>query len=114
MGWQAGDEHGPGETPDPGEGLPGLLAAFEHGGAWDAAAPSAALAAALEAAAGPGGRYDGAGAAALVGIARQWAALESWAAAGGLGALRAMMREDGRGGRCCAAAATCPTGGTTP
>ena len=34
---------------------------------------------------------------ALVGIARQWAAIESWAAAGTLGALRAMTREDGEG-----------------
>ena len=39
-----------------------------------------------------------------MGIARQWAAIESWAAAGMLGALRAMMREDGEGSRCCAAA----------
>ena len=97
MGWQADDDPGPGDAPGPGEGLPELLAAFEHGGAWDAAAPSAALAAALEAAAGPEGLYDGAGAAALVGITRQWAALESWAAAGHLGSLRAMMREDGEG-----------------
>ena len=41
---------------------------------WDAAAPSAALAAALEAAAGPEGLYDGADTEALVGIVRQWAA----------------------------------------
>jgi hypothetical protein len=97
MGWQAGDDPGPGSEPGPGEGLPELLAAFEHGGAWDAAAPSAGLAAALEAAAGPRGLYDGADAGALVGIARQWAAVESWAAAGTLAALRAMTREDGQG-----------------
>jgi len=35
---------------------------------------------------------------ALVGIARQWAAVESWAAAGKLAALRAMTREDADGG----------------
>src|SRR5579863_4884419 len=97
MGWQAGDEPGLGEEPSPGEGLTELLAAFEHGGAWDVAAPSAGLAAALEAAAGPGGLYEGAETASLVGIVRQWAAIESWAGAGILAALRAMTREDGEG-----------------
>jgi hypothetical protein len=97
MGWQAGDDPGPGSEPGPGEPPPGLLAAFEHGGAWDAAAPSASLAAALEAAAGPQGLYEGADAGPLVGIARQWTAIESWAAAGTLGALRAMTREDAQG-----------------
>src|SRR3984957_7250521 len=96
-GWRAGDAPGPGSAPGPAEPPPGLLAAFEHGGAWDAAPPSAALAAALEAAAGPQGLYDGADAGPLVGIARQWTALESWAAAGNLGALRAMTREDAQG-----------------
>jgi hypothetical protein len=97
MGWQAGDDSGPGGAPGPDGGLPGLLAGFEHGGGWERAAPSAALAAALEAAAGAGGAYEGAGAGALVGVARQWAAVESWAAAGLLGALRSMMRENGEG-----------------
>ena len=41
--------------------------------------------------------YEGADTGALVGIVRQWAAIESWAAAGMLAALRAMMREDGDG-----------------
>ena len=91
------DDPGPGGAPRPGPSLPELLAAFEHGGAWEAAAPSAALAAILEACAGPDGLYDGADAGSLVGIARQWAALESWAAAGTLAALRAMTREDGEG-----------------
>jgi Domain of unknown function (DUF222) len=97
MGWQADDDLGPGNTPGPGGSLPDLLAAFEHGGAWDTAAPSARLAAALAAAAGPGGLYEGAEAGAMVGIVRQWAAIESWAAAEMLGALRAMTREDGEG-----------------
>ncbi|HTR92923.1 MAG TPA: hypothetical protein VMI73_14420, partial [Trebonia sp.] len=69
MDWQAaGDWLGgtPGRDPD----LPALLAAFGHGGAWEAAAPSAALAGALERAAGPGGLYEGAETDALVGIAR--------------------------------------------
>ena len=98
MGHQADDDNpGPGKMPGPGGSLPELLASFEHGGAWDAAAPSAALAAALEAAAGPDGLYDGAGAGSLVGITRQWTALESWAAAHTMGALRAMTREDAQG-----------------
>jgi hypothetical protein len=77
--------------------LPALLAAFARGGALETVAPSAGLAVALERAAGPGGLFHGADTDALVGIARQWAALESWAAAGMLGALRAMMREDDAG-----------------
>ena len=44
-----------------------------------------------------GGLYPGAETDALVGIARQWAALESWAAAGKLVALRAMTREGSQG-----------------
>ena len=97
MGWQADRGSWPGGASGQDEGLPDLLAGFGHGGAWDAAAPSAALAAALEAAAGPDGLYAGADVDALVGIVRQWAAIESWAAAGLLGTLRAMMREDHEG-----------------
>jgi len=97
MGWQADDDPGPGKAPRPGESLPELLAGFEHGGAWAAAAPSAGLAAALETAAGPQGLYESADTGALVGIVGQWAAIESWAAAGTLAALRAMTREDAEG-----------------
>jgi hypothetical protein len=97
MGWQGDQDSWPGEAPREDDGLPELLAGFEHGGPWGAAAPSAALAMALEAAAGPEYQYEGADADALVGIVRQWAAIESWAAAGMLGALRALMREDGEG-----------------
>jgi hypothetical protein len=110
MGWQAAGDPWTGDTPGQGSGasgqgagprerpgFPGLLAEFEHGGPWAGAVPSAALATALEHAAGPGGRYEGAGTDALVGIARQWAAVESWAAAGKLAALRAMMSEDSGG-----------------
>src|SRR5487761_266563 len=97
MGWQAGDDPRPGGGPGRGGCLPELLAGFAHGGSWDEAVPSAVLAAALEAAAGPEGLYEGADAGALVGVVRQWAAVESWAAAGMLAALRAMMREDGGG-----------------
>ncbi len=97
MGWQASDNPRPGSEPGPGECLPSLPEGFAHGGPWDAVAPSALLAAALEAAAGPDDRYEGADIDALVGVARQWAAVESWAAAGLLGALRAMTREGGDG-----------------
>lgn len=74
MGWQA--DHGslPGGAPGKGSGLPGLLAGFGHGGAWAEAAPSAALAGALEAAAGPGDLYEGLDADALVGVVRRLAA----------------------------------------
>jgi uncharacterized protein DUF222 len=98
VGWQAGYGSWPGEAPGQSEGLPELLAGFEHAGTWAEAVPSAALAAALEAVAGPESQYAGADTDALVGIVRQWAAIESWAAAGLLAALRAMMREDGEGG----------------
>lgn len=97
MGWQPGHASWTGDVPGQGEGPPWPHAGFEHDGAWDRAVPSAALAAALEAAAGPDGLYAGADVDALVGIARHWAAVESWAAAGLLGALRAMAREDGEG-----------------
>jgi hypothetical protein len=94
---QAGYGSWPGGAPGQEQSLPGVLTGFEHGGAWAEATPSAALAVALEAAAGPGNRYEGADTDALTGIVRQWAAIESWAAAGLLAALRAMMREDGEG-----------------
>jgi hypothetical protein len=103
MDWQAAGGSRPGGQPGGDSGLPrpprlpGPAAGFDHGGTWAEAGPSAALAAALEAAAGPEDRYDGAGTDALVGIARQWAAVESWAAAGKLAALRAMAREDAEG-----------------
>jgi hypothetical protein len=98
MGWQTtGDSWADGQSGQD-HGLPGLLAGFDHDGSWAKAAPSAALAAALERAAGPEDLYEGAETDGLIGIARQWAAIESWAAAGKLAALRAMAREgsDGR------------------
>src|ERR1700730_11648617 len=97
MGWQAGDSSSPGEVPGQEDCLPELLAGFAHGGKWEAVPPSAVLAATLEAAAGPEALYEGADTDALVGIVKQWAAIESWAAAGMLAALRAMMLEDGDG-----------------
>ena len=123
MDWQAADESWPGGQPGEDSGLPGSPrpaglphppglsglsglpgspagfgpAGFDLGGMWATAAPSAALAAVLEGAAGRDDLYPGAETGALVGIAKQWAALESWAAAGKLAALRAMTREDASG-----------------
>src|SRR3984957_19493483 len=97
MGWQADSDPGPGGVPGQGECRPAPVGGFGHGGTWAGALPSAALGVALEAAAGPGDLYEGADTDSLVGVVRQWAAVESWAAAGKLGALRAMMREDEEG-----------------
>jgi hypothetical protein len=76
---------------------PAVLAGFAHGGAWATAAPCAKLAAALEVAAGPDGQYEGADTGVMVEVTRQWTAMESHAAAGKLGSLRAMTREDSDG-----------------
>lgn len=56
--------------------------------------PSATLAAAVEAASGPGWRCPGATDDELIGVLRRLAALESWAAAGKLGVIREMMRRE--------------------
>jgi hypothetical protein len=97
MGWQPGAEHGTGG--EPAAPLPGRdprLSGFTPGGAWDSCPPSAALATALEAVSGPGRRCPGAARDELVSVLRQWQALESWAAAAKLAALRALIREDGQ------------------
>ena len=97
MGWQAGYGPRPGEAPGRAASLPELARGLRarrgmgRGGA------------VRRARGGTGGRgrargpVRGRGTDALVGIVRQWAAIESWAAAGKLAALRAMMREDGEG-----------------
>jgi uncharacterized protein DUF222 len=100
MGWQPGKDSGTGDAP--GSGLPrpaepardALLSGFARDGAWDSCPPSGALAAALETAAGPGQRCPGATRDELLGMLRQWQALESWAAAGKLALLRALIRDD--------------------
>ena len=100
MGWEAAGGSWTGGQPGGDHGLsgrPGPPAGFEHGGPWETAVPSAALAFALEHAAGPEDLYPDADTDALVVIARQWAAVESLAAAGKLAALRAMTREDADG-----------------
>jgi Domain of unknown function (DUF222) len=104
MAEQAGYGNGQGESPRPVPGSPdGLrrapsrdshLAGFAAGGEWDACPPSASLALALEAAAGPGWRCPGATRDEMFGLLRQWQALEARAVAGKLGILRALIRED--------------------
>jgi Domain of unknown function (DUF222) len=82
--------------PDPG------LAGFVKGGVWDSHPPSAALAAALEAAAGAGWRCEGGKRGEIVGAVRAAAMLESQACAAKLGLIRAAIRQDddGLGGEC--------------
>jgi hypothetical protein len=114
---QPGGEEGPDEESGSSSGLPGgsgtpqppgeptgeasgepprdaRLAGFARGGEWDSCAPSAALAAALEGVSGPEWRCPGAKRDELFGLLRRAAALESWAAAGKMGLLRALMREE--------------------
>jgi hypothetical protein len=70
------------------------LAGFARDGEFDTCPPSAGLAVALEAAAGAGWRCPGASHDELLGLLRQWQAVEAWAAAGRLGVLRALIRQD--------------------
>jgi hypothetical protein len=79
---------GPAPAPDP------RLAGFAAGGQWDLCPPSAALAAAVEAVAGPQWRCPGASGDQLAGVVRRLAALESWASAGRLGVIREMIRHE--------------------
>ena len=97
MGWERGQN---GAGWEPGPGLPAApardprLAGFAKDGEWDTCPPSAALAEALEGASGSGWGCAGASRDELVGLLRRWAALEAWAAAGRLGVLRALIRDD--------------------
>jgi len=70
------------------------LAGFADGGEWGTRPPSAALAAAAEAASGLEWHCPGATDDQLIGLLRGWAALESWATAGRLGVIREMMRRE--------------------
>ena len=107
VGWQADGYRGAGDEPDPGSGLLGRghaddsppgrdprLPGFAEDGQWDSCPPSAALAVTLEGTSGPEWRCPGATRDELFGLLRRWQALESWAAAGKLGVLRALIRED--------------------
>ena len=104
--WAVSQDFSPQPQPGAGEG-PSLrssrLAGFANGGEWDTCAPSAALAVALQSASGPEWRCAGASRDEMTGLLRRWAAMEAWAAAGRLGVLRALIRDDDRplaGGGC--------------
>jgi hypothetical protein len=101
MGWQPGRGEGAGAEPDPVPDPPASpgdparddsLDGFVKDGEWETCPPSAALAAALEAASGKGWRCAGATRDEMFGLLRRWAALESWAVAGKLAILRALIR----------------------
>ena len=98
MGWQADDDDpGPGERAPPGREparAARRLRARRRLGGRRAVRGARGRAADRRR---PDGLYDGAETGALVGIASQWAAIESWAAAGTLAAMRAMTREDAEG-----------------
>ncbi|HVT67394.1 MAG TPA: DUF222 domain-containing protein, partial [Trebonia sp.] len=89
VGSDPGSDNATGAAPGPlPSARPAGCAGFEPDGFWDSAAPSAALAAALEAASRAIGSHDQ-----QVGVLRQWQALEAWAAAGKLQALRTLTAE---------------------
>ena len=92
---------GPGTGADPardpglpgGQRLPDLQPAdFTQDGPGDTCPPSASLGLLLDGLAGPGGRYDGASDGELLGILGRRAAMESWAAAAKLAAVRELIR----------------------
>jgi hypothetical protein len=70
------------------------LAGSAKDGEWDSCRPSAALATALEGSSGPEWRCAGASRDEMIGLLRRWAAIEAWAAAGRLGVVRALIRDD--------------------
>ena len=95
MGWQPGKDNGTGGTPGPAEpACDPRLSGFRKDGEWGTCRPSAALAAVLEAASAAEWRCPGATRDEMLGMLRQWQALESWAGAGKLGLLRALIRDD--------------------
>ena len=103
MDHRPGEGSGAGGEPIPHPGPPGGaapepgLTGFVKGGVWDSAVPSAALAGALERAAGEGWRCEGGSRAEIVGAVRAAAALESQACAAKLGLIRAAIRQDDDG-----------------
>src|ERR1700722_20226927 len=71
-----------------------LLSGFASGGVWDRHPPGPELAVALARAAGPDWRCASATGEEKVGVLRGMAALQSWAGAGMLGMVRALVRDD--------------------
>src|ERR1700749_1062889 len=113
MGWQLGEGSGMDGDPISGPGAPGAsdaprasngpsgaiprderLAGFTPGGEWDAGPPGPELAAVLGAGVGRDWRCPGADPDELIGVLRRLVALESWASAAKLGAIRELIRQD--------------------
>jgi len=90
----------PSASPSGGSTREALLAGFARGGMWDTRAPGPELAAALAAAVGPEWRCRGASGEQVIGILGRVAALESWMAAGKLGVIRTLIRDDDPGFLC--------------
>jgi Domain of unknown function (DUF222) len=102
MGHQPDPNAGPAGDPEPephaspsgGSTREALLAGFDRGGTWDTRAPGPELAVALAAVAGTDWRCKGASGEQVIGILGRIAALESWMAAGKLGLIRTLIRDD--------------------
>jgi hypothetical protein len=99
MGWQPGLGSGTGASPEPGKpgGVPfrdPRLRLFASEDGADALVPSKDLAAAVDEVSGLERRCPGASGDELVGLARAWAGIESWAASGKLGVVAEMIRRD--------------------
>lgn len=112
MGWQSGEGTGTGGQPAPVPDSPGgpdalggtapqggtsrdeRLSGFASGGQWDQCPPGPELAAVLTAVGGPEWRCPGAEPDELIGVVRRLAALESWASAAKLAAVRELIRQD--------------------
>jgi len=112
MGWQSGEGSGTGGQPAPWPGAPGgpdslggtapqggnprdhRLSGFARGGEWGECPPGPELAAVLAAVAGAEWRCPGAEPEELVGVVGRLAALESWASAAKLAAIRELIRQD--------------------
>src|SRR6202041_1971520 len=71
-----------------------LLAGFAPGGVWDKHPPGPELAVAVARAAGPDWRCGLATGEEMIGLLRAMAAQQSWAGAGLLGVIRALIRDD--------------------
>ena len=102
MGWRPGADGGAGAGPERDPQVPGgpqsgrdpRLAWFASVDGRDALAASGVLAVAADEVAGPERRCPGASGDELVGLARAFAAVESWAAGGKLGVIAEMIRRD--------------------
>jgi Domain of unknown function (DUF222) len=99
MGWQPGTGSGAGASPDrdprrPHARDPRLAWFASDTDGCDALIPSGLLALAADEVAGPERRCPGASPDELVGLARAFAAVESWAAGGKLGVIAEMIRRD--------------------